>query len=183
MGQLDRKHAAPLLRVVRNQPYASSNDHHDDEPRMTRKGTDKRRTSRRTKAESSMPTPPGTNSSFASQKEPEPETIDLENEEDIFADPISSDDEMAVSNKAAANVKKNPLNPTKRHHPSGLVIVPEDTHYSQDIQKMHPETLVQRINERLHTAPSTATIARKQMPLICLSSCLAVTANHSSLSA
>lgn len=50
-----------------------------------------------------MPTPPGTNSSFASQKEPEPETIDLENEEDIFADPISSDDEMAVSNNAAAN--------------------------------------------------------------------------------
>ncbi|KAK4498939.1 hypothetical protein PRZ48_009450 [Zasmidium cellare] len=111
MPQL-RRYGPRLLHTVRGKAHASSDDHEeDDAPHAIFTSATKRRKATRnearaevqTEAESSMPTPPASNSTASSQHKPE--VIDLENEEDdeswIAADPIDSDDEVFAAKSAA----------------------------------------------------------------------------------
>ncbi|KAF2159316.1 hypothetical protein M409DRAFT_60901 [Zasmidium cellare ATCC 36951] len=104
MPQL-RRNARPLLTKVGGKPHASSDDHEEaDSTHAIRTSATKRRKSTRTQAESTMVTPPATNSTASSQNL-QPNVIDLENEDEdwVNADPIDSDDEVFASKPVRAS--------------------------------------------------------------------------------
>lgn len=82
------RHNGRLLRVVKNGPWATFDDHLDEPPKAMRRGKSR---AARQELDSSLPTPPGTNSTLSSQTGAIDRTVDESDGVDLYAEPEDLD--------------------------------------------------------------------------------------------